>query len=1040
MKGIEIINASAGSGKTHNLTERVIKKLQAGLAPESLMAITFTNKAAAELRERIRSELLKNNMPDEAQRILDGFVGTVNAVCARLLGEYALDAGLSPALDVMPEEDSDRLFSIAILGVIDKYAGSLERAAKRMSLVGGSGYGNLGDWRKDVQKIVDLARTNRLGGDDLRECGRQSWASFKDPLGEPLDQDLNQVMDKAVGRAIENLAEIENPKGVTTTALKELKDFAKAKRRGLDSWSEWVRLSKTKPEAGVVDLVADVNDIAASVLQHPEFQSDMRDMITGVFECAAEALDAYETFKHKQGLMDFVDQETKVLDLARGNEAFRSSISERLNQMMVDEFQDTNPIQLAVFLELNNLAGSSTWVGDPKQTIYGFRGADPQLMDEVTKLIKETSTLENSWRSCERLVEFTNAVFTGVFHEMERDKVCLHIPAEREEEAKGGWLEAWQVPNKKKENAARATAAGVRDLLKRRSDIAPADIAVLCFKHTDCELVAASLEAIGIRASATQGSLMETRECQLAVAALKYLHDQRDAIALAEIVSLSPLHSDNGAWLTTLMQERRDALEQWRDDPLIVALDQARASSRHWTPVEALEQAIDRVDLTSTLKTWPNAALRMSNLDLLRGKCVKYLDQCRAHRSAATTPGFLKFLKDTEPGRAQGTGEQTVQVSTYHSSKGLEWPVVILTSLDKDPKGNVFGTNVLPAPEFNPAEPLANRSIRYWPWPFGRKKKFAELEEILADREEQLEAQLKARRDHQRLMYVAMTRAKEGLIFAMKKKETQKEIKLQTKWLDILTDASGNRILSWPLNTGEQVLEVRDSKIPVTVRAFSAEETGEVEAAETDTWLARPAAGAVEYPRARISPSGLELVGDEPVGVVFNKVADLGRPIELNGSYDGAALGSAIHGFLGADISGLSEAEIQELALGILKRWGVDNIISAADLLAARDRLMNFIQETYPEASILTEWPVTLMNGDNQLLRGWIDMLLELPEGYVIIDHKSYTAADAEKEAWRYAPQLCAYRDAVEKATGKAVLGLLLHMPVAGTILRLAGE
>ena len=87
MKGIDLINASAGSGKTYSLTQKVSEKLNKGLMPEALMATTFTNKAAAELRERIRLQLLKDGKPEEAQRIYDGFVGTVNSICARLLTE-----------------------------------------------------------------------------------------------------------------------------------------------------------------------------------------------------------------------------------------------------------------------------------------------------------------------------------------------------------------------------------------------------------------------------------------------------------------------------------------------------------------------------------------------------------------------------------------------------------------------------------------------------------------------------------------------------------------------------------------------------------------------------------------------------------------------------------------------------------------------------------------------------------------------------------------------------------------------------------------
>ncbi|MCK4268596.1 MAG: UvrD-helicase domain-containing protein, partial [Actinomycetia bacterium] len=171
MKDIQIIMAGAGSGKTTKLTDLVIDKVSSDLAPEALMTTTFTNKAAAELRERIRLHLLKDNKLDEAQRISSGFIGTVNSICARLLTKYALDAGLSPALDVLPENDSERLFRIATNAVIEEHADEIESAAWRMKRDGrGYGYDKHSDWRQDVQRVVDYARNNQLSAEDLRVC------------------------------------------------------------------------------------------------------------------------------------------------------------------------------------------------------------------------------------------------------------------------------------------------------------------------------------------------------------------------------------------------------------------------------------------------------------------------------------------------------------------------------------------------------------------------------------------------------------------------------------------------------------------------------------------------------------------------------------------------------------------------------------------------------------------------------------------------------------------------------------------------------
>ncbi|MCK4267192.1 MAG: UvrD-helicase domain-containing protein, partial [Actinomycetia bacterium] len=471
----------------------------------------------------------------------------------------------------------------------EEHADEIEPAARRMKRDGrGYGYDKHPDWRQDVQRVVDYARNNQLSSEDLRVCAEQSWKSISDLFGPPFEADMDRRLDAAIETAIKNLKEIEEPKKGTQSVLEDLKKFVRARQRDEVVWADWVSLSKLEPRKDGEGLLDEVKSIAGDVPQHSNFQADVLKMIEGVFVCAGEALAAYRSFKEKQGLMDFMDQETMVLELARDNKAFRESMKDRLEQVMVDEFQDTSPIQLALFLELNELAGQSIWVGDPKQAIYSFRGTDPKLMDEMIKLIGSTQTLDKSWRSRERLVRFCNALFSTVFHEMPEDKVRLKIPEERsKKDTFGGWIESWNLPVSSNSKEALAIANGVKDMLLRRDDIEPGDIAVLCRMNNECERIADGLEALGIRASVAQGSLLGTKECQLALAALRYMQDERDTVALAEIVHLSHWHTDHDGWLATLVRDKGEAVKKWMGDPLIVALDEARARLNHLTPMEA---------------------------------------------------------------------------------------------------------------------------------------------------------------------------------------------------------------------------------------------------------------------------------------------------------------------------------------------------------------------------------------------------------------------------------------------------------------------
>jgi ATP-dependent exoDNAse (exonuclease V) beta subunit len=743
MKNIQLISASAGSGKTYRLMNEIAARVvgKAGVPqvePEQIMATTFTNKAAAELKERIRMRLLEEGKSAEAQRIYDGLIGTVNSICSKLLKEYAFEAGLSPAVDVLLEEDATRIFNMATASAIAQSGKTLEPIAKRLGLMGyGNSYAKQADWREHVQRIVDLARSNAMDKATLLAAGDASWASLQSLLGKPHSDKMGQGMDTSLQAAVDTAitdvqANVEDTTKVTKSALDTLFKMKKTMSFGMQyvSWESWLDLAGLSTGAKSKDLIEPVNTIAADHIKHPRFHQDLETMIKGVFACAADALDQYALYKREQGLMDFVDQEALVLDMATHNNSFRASMKERVKLLMVDEFQDTSPIQLALFLKLSELADEVIWVGDQKQSIYGFRGADPVLMDAVADEINQSASvpsanhvLSESWRSKKALVDLCNAIFSPVFHHMDEEKVCLDIPAARQQAAQGGWLENWVVSGSNESKRSSALVSGVQALLKDR-DVQAGDIAILCKSNAECEEVSANLKAQGIRASIAQGELLATQECTLAVAALRYLADAHDNIALAEIVCFSHLHQGHDGWLQALLKDGEATQEAWKDDALIQALAKANKKSVYLTPLESLELAMAAVEIERSIYAWGDVKQRLSNLDQLRASCLEYQDRCRSRRDSATISGFLTWLfQESDLKQAKSAGKDTVNVLTYHKSKGLEWPVVILHSLNKASRSGVFGVSVEEAAVFKADAPLAGRSLRYWPWCYGPKSK-----------------------------------------------------------------------------------------------------------------------------------------------------------------------------------------------------------------------------------------------------------------------------------------------------------------------------
>jgi len=1055
MKNIQLISASAGSGKTYRLMNEIAARVvgKSGVPqvePEQIMATTFTNKAAAELKERIRMRLLEEGKSAEAQRIYDGLIGTVNSICSKLLKEYAFEAGLSPAVDVLLEEDATRIFNMATASAIAQSGKTLEPIAKRLGLMGyGSRYAKQADWREHVQRVVDLARSNAMDKATLLAAGDESWASLQSLLGKPHSDKMGQGMDTRLQTAVDTaIAEIQGNVDDSTKGTKSALDTLFKMKRSMSfgmqylSWESWLGLAGLSTGAKSKDFIEPVNTIAAEHIKHPRFHQDLEAMIKGVFACAADALDQYALYKREQGLMDFVDQEALVLEMATHNSSFRASMKERVKLLMVDEFQDTSPIQLALFLKLSELADEVIWVGDQKQSIYGFRGADPVLMDEVADEINKSASapsannvLKESWRSKKALVDLCNAIFSPVFHHMDEEKVCLDIPAARQQAAQDGWLENWVISGSNASKRSSALVSGVQALLKDR-DMQAGEIAILCKSNQECEEVSANLKAQGIRASIAQGELLATQECTLAVAALRYLADEHDSIALAEIVCFSHLHQSHDGWLQALLKDSKGTQAIWKDDVLIQSLAEASKKSVYLTPLESLELAMASVDIERSIYAWGDVNQRLSNLDQLRASCLEYQDRCKSRRDSATISGFLTWLfQESDLKQAKSAGKDTVNVLTYHKSKGLEWPVVILHSLNKASRSGVFGVSVdEEAAEFKADAPLAGRSLRYWPWCYGTKSKADALNACIEGSTIEVKAKKNSLAESQRVLYVGLTRARDGLVLVQQQK-TEKS-KVESQWLDEMVNDALEPVLS--IDGDKLHVTGRDGKVTSfdsTSRILTQSEDEPATIADKPCYLPEKQA-PVSFPAASIAPSSVEwadLGEPEDTDVQVSLVAQLGEPVVVSKANDSAAFGNAIHGFLGADIGNDKDERLAQ-ATKLLADWGEVGSIAPEYMLEASDRLNAFIDEHYADVKVLTEWPLVMRMANQQQMQGWLDMLLELPDGYVVIDHKSYSGGDAGEHCKQYAPQLAVYKQAVELATGKPVLKTLIHMPMVGEV------
>jgi ATP-dependent helicase/nuclease subunit A len=821
-------------------------------------------------------------------------------------------------------------------------------------------------------------------------------------------------------------------------------------------WREWGSLGVLNANRPYAFVAGPVQQAAAAHDDHPRFHDDVTTAIDLVFTLAARTLDAYEAQKRRWGVIDFVDQEAYALALLRRRDV-ADRLAEDLDLVMVDEFQDTSPLQLAIFLELAQIAPRSVWVGDQKQSIYGFRGTDPELMDAALELLERRdpafvddtlaalfeqttpTTLEASWRSRPGLVDLTSELFAAAFepHGIPPDRVKLRPGLTTEPTDLGPIVEVWdlQIPNSTQTTlyptalpsaleALLGDETNVRDRVTGEARrVRLSDIAVLSRRHATSQRVAAALEGRGHRVVLPRPGLLRTAEGRLALAALRRWADPHDALAGAEIDRLTRYADAPDAWLRSLAV-RDEALEVC---PAVAAIDSARAIDPGADPLTAFERCMAEVGLRELCPRWGEARQRLGNLDALRSAAVSYVSACASERSVASVAGLLadfELLAEEETDvQAVLAGDEAVTLCTWHAAKGLEWPITVLFDLDWSPPGGVTGVEVEPGrPRLDLRDPLADRWIRYLPQPFlwnQRKVPFIARAESM---EFAQRANERHEREQLRLLYVAWTRARDRLVLA------GPAGKMYGKILASLRNRSGP-LLSPPRREGAVWGGCR---VEVLVRpAVPAERRRR----STEPGHAYELRAPREFPPAWLNPSAIMAPG------VAVDVVEIAAPFVVT-AVDPQALGEAVHAFFAADDHTHVAERRVAFAAEQLRRWGVVCPGLELHLVTAADALAGLIETRWPGARVRREVPVWHTLASGTILRGSADVIVELGSAYAVIDHKVMVGSGDRVvlDAVAYAGQLAAYADAITAANPTAMVSSFVHLPLAGRIIELFGD
>jgi ATP-dependent exoDNAse (exonuclease V) beta subunit len=441
-----IVEASAGTGKTTELVARIVQVLAKGRTTvDRVVAVTFTHKAAGELKIRLRQELdnaraaatdpaERDHLENALKALEEAAIGTIHGFCAQILRSRPVEARVDPAFEEMTEQEASRLFDRAFDQWFQRRLGEsspgLRRALARLAWrdswltepaleqLRGAGR-KLIEWRDfpelwrreefDREQAVTklLAHVSELGL-MMAQCRR---------TGDNLVAALAPVRQLLTWLARSGRKDFDTLESLLLKLLRDLKRDSKKKGSGF--FAEGVRREDVL--ASRDRLLASLDDfrVRAGADLAAELRAEMQDLVID-----------YTALKDRAGKLDFVDLLLRARDLLAENPDVRAYFQERFTHIFVDEFQDTDPLQAAIllllaaadpkqtdWLETTPVAGKLFLVGDPKQSIYKFRRADVSLYQRVCRTFESRGVkrvvLTRSYRSVRGIQEFVNAAFAA---------------------------------------------------------------------------------------------------------------------------------------------------------------------------------------------------------------------------------------------------------------------------------------------------------------------------------------------------------------------------------------------------------------------------------------------------------------------------------------------------------------------------------------------------------------------------------------------------------------------------------------------------
>ncbi len=1136
-----LVSAAAGSGKTKVLVDRLLsyvldEQIHANI--DDFLLITYTKAAAAELRGKIAAKLTERialapenrHLQRQLQRLYLAKISTVHGFCAEILKEYAYRLDIPADFRVADEDECGELRGEALSKVLDEAYLTGRASEAFLAFADTQGLGR--DDRlvpEIVLQVYDASRchlnpeawlekcvsTTQLDGQT--DAGATIWGRYLiDDLMDYLDLQiaalrrcaeaaaLAQKMEKHAALLEQTVQQLEALRAASTwdeIVHRKALDFGRMPPMTKLPDQELAGRIKATREAckkGLARKLKNFSDLSATLLE------DMRACALptrGLVELVQEFSHEYSRRKRRRRVLDFSDLEHCALDLLTGRSrstvtAAAREIGGRFREVMVDEYQDSNAVQDCIFCALTQERQNCFLVGDVKQSIYRFRLADPTIF--IEKYISYSDSEENpplqprkillssNFRSCGAVLDAVNDIFRATmsprlgglrYGEQEALREGLpHAPLPEPEVE----LLALDVRADTYAEEAAMVASRIRELLdgthcvrdgEALRPIRPEDIAILL--RSPGSVGAAytrALAALGIRCVCGGGEdMLQTPEISALHALLQVIQNPRRDIPLLaalagpvfgftaqELAELRVLCPEGGLY---------DALAASRSEKAVhflAVLSRLRDVAR----TEALPRLLDEIfRLTGMDSLFAAMEGGEARADNLRSFC----------RMAGECPGDLgDFLESLDALRARGlpaagadAAAGAVTLMSIHKSKGLEFPVVFVSGLSRAFNREDVRAQVLCDKDMGLGLAAVDAHVRV------RYPSLAKRAIAVKTAAESLSEEL-------RVLYVALTRAKDRLIMTYAEQNLDAELLEQARRIDL----GGMELLArdavcpgqWVLMSALQRIEAgelfiggerpahlacarrrwRIRRVSAAPEAAPAAETPELPCPHAATEIdpirrglqfSYPHLAATRAPSKQTATSRKgrdrdeEAAQDTPAPRARQRTWR--KPSFVEAAPTGAAIGTATHlamQYLRYERCGSVEAVQEELArlqeenwLTPQQRQMVDARCIARFFASPLGKWLLSRETVYREFkfSILTDGGEDdpALAGEKLLLQGVVDCFAVEPDGITVLDFKTdFVTPDtlAEKAAY-YRPQVEAYAHALRRIFGLRVKKTYLY-------------